>query len=119
MTTTLFSFREADKYYRHAMDFGTDEVFFQELNRQAERPEDEWKTLLRYDPNCGAWTADGKKIGYFRVEGEHWVFYDSASEAIERIEGPNFKHAEGLLEFEVAISKRWLAQQQPTKEKTP
>ena len=51
---TIRVFRVNSELYRLGMDFETDTVLFQCLNPDAETPDDEWHTTLRYDSSVGA-----------------------------------------------------------------
>lgn len=122
--TPIRTFTHGQHHYRHAIDLNTDDVLLQRLNLEAETPEDEWRSLLRYDPHCGVWDAStGKRLGAFRTVGGHWVFMPAPPErptSSKPANGVEFficeheRAIEGLLDSEVTISKRWLAAQQTT-----
>lgn len=102
---TIRTFAHGGQRYRHAMNFDTDEVLLQRLNPDAETPEDEWCSLLRYDRSCQVWNMAGSCIGSFRIRDSHWI-YDPQVVTCEHTRG-----AESLLDSEVTISKHWLAAQ--------
>lgn len=109
---TIRTFAHGERRYRHAIDLDTDEVLLQRLNPDAETPEDEWRSLLRYDRSCQVWNMAGSCIGSFRIRDSHWI-YDPhvVTDGWQIVTCEHTRGAESLLDSEVTISKRWLAQQ--------
>lgn len=111
-TTTIRRFRQAYIEYRHVIDLDTDEVHLQRLNEDAETPEDEWTTLLRYDPNCNVLDMEGAMVGRFHMSNGHWVFDPRVTtEGWQLTTCEHTSGVESLLDSEVTISKLWLAAQ--------
>lgn len=108
---TIRAFRANYEQFRHILTTDTDEVFLQHYNYGAEKPEDAWENLLRYDPDCYAWNAKtGKMIGHFHIRHAQWFFIEEPGG--KEIACNHTHFAESLLDSEVDISKHWLSQQQ-------
>lgn len=107
---TIRVFGVNGELYRLGMDFETDTVLFQCLNPDAETPDDEWHTILRYDSSCRVWDVAGKLVGEFQYNtGGNWVF--RPSDKSEHIQCKPTSEVEGLIDSEVMISKYWLTKQ--------
>lgn len=111
---TISTFVHGLQQYRHGMDYDTDEVFLQRLNPAAKTAEQEWESLLRFDPHCNVFTADKMRIGKFIMDNvngiSRWVYIDDATK--ERVVGEDTRAVQGLLDTEITISNRWLDKQE-------
>lgn len=93
--TAIRGFVHNGEYYEHWIDLDDDSVSVFDGER----------FVIVYDSKCTAW-VDGKVYGRFSIRDDHWVFISEKSGDV--IVGQSSNLAEGLLDFEVEISKKYL-----------
>lgn len=93
--TVIRSLEHNGEYYEHWLDLDDDSVSVFDGDRY----------VIVYDSKCTAW-VDGKVYGRFSIRDDHWVFTNEQTGEV--IVGKSANLAEGLLDFEVEISKKYL-----------
>lgn len=99
------AFEHNNKHYTHSIDLDNDSVYLFD---------DDSNPLLEYTSNAAIYQVGETpiRLGRFNIVDNHWVFTDEITE--EKIKGNSFSEVEGLLHFEIKISKRWLSAQPVT-----
>lgn len=87
--------------YRHMMDISNDHIYLKETTG---------RTLLDFTPNCQVFTdvystKQKTLLGNFSIQENFWIFTTTKGKVIK---GLSSDLPEGLLDFEIEISKKFL-----------
>lgn len=97
------SFIHNDQFYKHWLNTINDSVCLYKCDGN------ERKTILIYTADCKVLDAETKKqIGHFSVNDELWEFHSDISDFTLTSNKNIYKDVEGLLDFEVEVSKWYL-----------
>lgn len=105
ITNIIKQFEVNGNEYLHIMDDNDNIHLINEMHIE----NFENNIIITFNCHCTVFRPGNKpsKLGKFNIKDNYWYFQPETNSS-PKIKGPSFDEVEGLLEFEVELSKRFL-----------